>query len=767
MKSPKNLTSYFCNTTTLLLFFVFFSFSQNSNSQQLAFPTAQGAAAYVSGGRGGSVSVVSNLNDNGPGSLRSFASVSNTTIVFNVSGIIKLSSVLRFTGNNVTIAGQTAPEGGITIEGRIVVFQNNKNLIVRYLRFRNGYHNGDIDDSITSYGLIDVILDHCSISFGGDEAIELVVDTPKDQGGAITVQNCFIAESKTGSIMGAQAKTAADNFGTLSMIGNVWYNITHRFPNIVGNARFDLINNYVHNSLFRLTRGNGGYRLNQLGNLYDFGDNTVWDITLNHHGCDTKYGLPSIYANGNTIIGNQGNGGSQPVSSTIPEMNANNRLMWKYFYDGDTACGFGKRNKGDQLEPAFFSDTRHALLGLAPTIHQATELKNIIVPIVGASKRLNADGSVSDNTDDLDAKWKRNIMEGNYIPPMDQSQYATPAITSVNRPNGYDSDNDGMSDAWEMLMFNTLSHTGRADSNGNGYTDLEEFLNQVDSRAAINVAVEHIDVSPGTARLQLKETLQLSSTYTPINTTDKNGTWSSSNSAIATVNEKGLVTPVSVGDGPLLVGDIEVTYTSADGRIKGTSKITVFAPPVLVYAGDDQEICNGGSTTFTASGASSYLWNTGSRNASITVSPSTSRTYTVTGYDITGKFSDTDEVDIIVSPGLKVSAGSNVTINSGESTTLKATGATTYKWSTGSNSASITVSPKTTTTYTVTGTKSGCGSATGTVTVTVVDRIGVVANAGADQSICLGTATTLKMLSIVFSLYKCNNYFYFLLTIFG
>src|SRR5690606_33463422 len=130
---------------------------------------------------------------------------------------------------------------------------------------------------------------------------------------------------------------------SLTMYGNVWYNITHRFPNLVGNARVDLINNYIHNSLHRLTRGNGGYILNQIGNLYDFGDSKVWDVSLNLHGCDAVYPkLPSIYSNGNTIIGEEGNGKSQPVLNTIIEMNANNRLMWRYFYDGGN-CGLGKR----------------------------------------------------------------------------------------------------------------------------------------------------------------------------------------------------------------------------------------------------------------------------------------------------------------------------------------------------------------------------------------------------------------------------------------
>ncbi|MBA6154900.1 hypothetical protein H3Z82_19455, partial [Gelidibacter gilvus] len=143
-----------------------------------------------------------------------------------------------------------------------------------------------------------------------------------------------------------------------------------------------------------------------------------------------------------------------------------------------------------------------------------------------------------------------------------------------------------------------------------------------------------------------------------------------------------------------------------------------------------------------ATGGATYLWSTGATTESISVSPSSTTTYSVTAYDESGQYSDTDEVKVSVNAPPTVEAGGNVTINSGDNVTLTATGATTYKWSNGATGASITVSPSTSRTYTVTGISNGC-EATDTVRVTVTNTVEVVADAGADQSICAGSSATL------------------------
>ncbi|HVA98882.1 MAG TPA: PKD domain-containing protein, partial [Bacteroidia bacterium] len=195
--------------------------------------------------------------------------------------------------------------------------------------------------------------------------------------------------------------------------------------------------------------------------------------------------------------------------------------------------------------------------------------------------------------------------------------------------------------------------------------------------------------------------------------------------------------PGNSGDPPLPAGDAVGGGTSTQGG-NGFLIITYTITTPVITLPPTTTICSGSPTTLTATGATTYSWSTGALTNSITVSPTTNTTYTVTGTTSTG-CSATATTTVVVNP-LPTIAVNSPTICTGTSATLTANGATTYSWNTGSTANSITISPTTTTTYTVTGTDvSGCmNSAISTVTVNPLPTVTVNS-----PTICNGTSATL------------------------
>ena len=224
---------------TLLLLASMLMACGNIDAQQLAFPGAQGWGRFAKGARNSAnptVYHVTNLNDSGTGSLRDAVSQPNRIVVFDVSGVIKLSSRIVFS-NNLYVAGQTAPGEGVTIYGDGVSFSGASNIICRYLRVRMGHNGSNGKDCAGVANGTNMIFDHCSFSWGLDETFSI-----NGFGSAwnITLQNCIFGQGlmthSAGGLMQADSITLYRNLyidnstrnnkvkGTNQYANNVVYN---------------------------------------------------------------------------------------------------------------------------------------------------------------------------------------------------------------------------------------------------------------------------------------------------------------------------------------------------------------------------------------------------------------------------------------------------------------------------------------------------------------------------------------------------------------
>ncbi|EFQ33900.1 pectate lyase [Colletotrichum graminicola M1.001] len=213
-----------------------------ADSIPLAFPGAEGFGRNAVGGRTGKVYKVTNLSDSGPGSLRDAVSQPNRIVVFDVGGVIKISSRI-VVSKNIYIAGQTAPGGGITVYGNGFSWSNANDAIVRHIRIRMGKGGDSGKDAITIADGKNLIFDHVSVSWGREETFSISGDVTN-----VTVSDSIIAQGLETHSCGGLMQTD----GGVSLFRNLYIDNKTRNPKVKG------VNDFQNNVVYNWGSG-GGY----------------------------------------------------------------------------------------------------------------------------------------------------------------------------------------------------------------------------------------------------------------------------------------------------------------------------------------------------------------------------------------------------------------------------------------------------------------------------------------------------------------------------
>ncbi len=344
-----------------------------------AFPSAAGAGSITTGGRGGRVIHVTNLDDSGAGSFReALLATGPRTVVFDVSGRINLNTRIELIAENsdLTIAGETAPEGGITISGKPLLLaggydratSSTDNVIIRHVRFRNGSYTGEADaydhNGIISGGSDRFVFDHLSFSFNDDQALSLAPFFAPLQDG--TIQRCIFSENATGIIVGNQSAQYLDGTNRISTLENLFVHQGHRTPNLALNGRADIINNVLFSWGSRLTNINGGNgEVNFIGNHLTAGSEYAPGA-----GQDNKVqapATPTVYTANNYH------------SVLYPTPQLDDRGLWTNF------------SSSEALPDARFTTTQHPLLA-ATVVMTATQTRTSVLADVGTNAFVSATG---------------------------------------------------------------------------------------------------------------------------------------------------------------------------------------------------------------------------------------------------------------------------------------------------------------------------------------------------------------------------------------
>lgn len=439
------------------------------------FPGAGGGGAASLGGRAGIIYEVTNLNDSGAGSLRAGLALKvPRTIVFRVSGTIAITSSLDITEPYVTIAGQTAPGGGIQIiapnSTQSMFWISTHDVVIRYLRLRHGYNPGtnQTGDPVSVENGYNVLVDHCTLMWSTDQntntwgqAHNLPAPTRLTWSWNIMAEP--LSAHSTNFILGAAAPEFADAMVDIDAHHNLMANASHRNP-LIKVKRFRFVNNIVYNWRIRATHTAGGVQADIIGNLYRTGSlqNSGHEISVfpvSTGEGDAASGSPGLF-----VAGNVGPFNANPQADNWP-------MVWE----------IAQNENGVDVGPLSTAFRRNAPLPALPVpigTDLVTRLEALMLPEVGASRRLDCLGNFVPNRDRTDVRIINEYRTGTGIIPATEADVGGFPVIAGGIPCP-DTDHDAMPDAWEIAHglgpANPLD--GPLDSDGDGYTNLEEYLN--------------------------------------------------------------------------------------------------------------------------------------------------------------------------------------------------------------------------------------------------------------------------------------------------
>lgn len=435
----------------------------------IAFPGAEGFGNIATGGRGGKVIKVTNLNDDGTGSLRAAINATGARIiVFEVSGNIKLKSRLQVKSPNLTIAGQSAPGDGICIQDYEMNIDAD-NVIIRYMRFRMGDLTQNEQDALWGRYHQNIIIDHCSMSWSIDECSSFYANKN------FTMQWCILSESLNKSFHGK------DDHG----YGAIW-----------GGSNASFHHNLLAHHNSRNARFDGGNRsgtgLSPFGiDKVDYRNNVIynWGSNSAYGGENGEYNIVANYYKA-------GLGTSSSKRSRVMEISLEADLL-KYgpgygkfyisdnFVDGNAAVTQnnwgGGVDKGSGLSDANFTTAKLAVpLFFEPiSTHTAVQAYNSVLLYGGASYKRDGvdvrilkevkDGTVTFNGSKT---GKRGIIDSQ----ADVGGWPILAQGTVLK----DTDTDGMPDDWEIAKGLDPKLPNASGKNlSTGYDNIEVYLNEI------------------------------------------------------------------------------------------------------------------------------------------------------------------------------------------------------------------------------------------------------------------------------------------------